>query len=137
MNAGRVVQSGSPQEVYSHPESAFTAEFLGVSNQLAGLAEAGGVRVGAQRLPYAGSVRGPATLIFRATDASLTRDTDRDASGQALLGGTLEERLFLGSVYRHYVRVEDEILMVDGTEPMEPGPVTVRVPVAKLQIYAA
>ena len=49
----------------------------------------------------------------------------------------LEERLFLGSVYRHYVRVEDETLMVDGIEPVEPGPVTVRVPVGRLQIYAA
>src|SRR5947209_5583036 len=85
MNAGRVVQSGSPQEIYSRPESAFTAEFLGVSNQLAGIAEAGGVRIGAQRLPYAGAVRGRATLIFRATDASLATDEEEAAPGHALL----------------------------------------------------
>ena len=57
-------------------------------------------------------------------------------SGQALLRGTLEERLFLGSGYRHYVRIEGESVMVDGTEPVEAGPVTVRVPVEKLKIYA-
>ena len=137
MNAGRVVQTGSPQEIYSHPESAFTAEFLGVSNQLAGIAEADGLSVGAQRLPYAGPVRGTATLIFRATDASLVADAGADTRGHALLRGVLEERLFLGSVYRHYVRVEGETLMVDGAEPVDPGPVMVRVPVAKLQIYPA
>ena len=137
MNAGRVVQSGSPQEIYSRPESAFTAEFLGVSNQLAGIAEAGGVCIGAQRLPYAGAVRGRATLIFRATDASLATDEEEAAPGHTLLRGVLEERLFLGSVYRHYVRVEGDTIMVDGTEPVEGGPVTVRVPVAKLQVYAA
>ena len=60
-----------------------------------------------------------------------------DAAGHALLRGMLEERLFLGSVYRHYVRVEGETLMVDGVEPVDPGPVTVRVPVGRLQIYAA
>ena len=108
-----------------------------VSNQLAGIAEAGGVRIGAQRLPYAGAVRGRATLIFRATDASLATDEEEAAPGHTLLRGVLEERLFLGSVYRHYVRVEGETIMVDGTEPVEGGPVTVRVPVAKLQVYAA
>jgi len=137
MNAGRVVQAGSPQEIYSNPGSAFAAEFLGVSNQLAGIAAPDGVSVGAQRLPYAGPVRGRATLIFRATDASLATGDGGPAPEQALLRGVLEERLFLGSVYRHYVRVEGETLMVDGAEPVEPGPVTVRVPVAKLQVYAA
>jgi hypothetical protein len=54
-----------------------------------------------------------------------------------ILQGTLEERLFLGAAYRHYVRVEGESLMVDGPEPVEPGPVTVRVPAEKLMVYAA
>jgi putative spermidine/putrescine transport system ATP-binding protein len=137
MNAGRVVQSGSPQEIYSRPERAFTAEFLGVSNQLAGIAAAGGVSVGAQRLPYAGPVRGPAVLIVRATDASLATDRGEAELGHALLDGVLEERFFLGSVYRHYIRVDDETVLVDRTEPVEPGPVTVRVPVAKVQVFAA
>ena len=137
MNAGRVVQAGSPQEIYFRPESAFAAEFLGVSNQLTGTAEADSVSVGTQRLPYAGPMRGPVTLVFKATDATLAAGADPDDAGQALLRGTLEERLFLGSVYRHYVRVEGETLMVDGAEPVNPGPVTVRVPVGKLQVYAA
>src|SRR5262249_17720895 len=36
MNGGRVVQTGTPQDVYFRPENAFAAEFLGVSNRLAG-----------------------------------------------------------------------------------------------------
>jgi ABC-type Fe3+/spermidine/putrescine transport system ATPase subunit len=137
MNTGRVVQAGSPQEIYFRPQSAFAAEFLGVSNQLAGTADADSVSVGAQRVPYAGPMRGPITLIFKATDATLAVGAASDDAEHAVLRGMLEERLFLGSVYRHYVRIEDETLMVDGAEPVEPGPVTVRVPVARLQIYAA
>ena len=136
MNAGRVVQAGSPQDIYFRPENAFAAEFLGVSNQLAGTAEAGSLSVGAQRLPYTGPVRGSATLLFKATDATVIPGDLTTESGQALLRGTLEERLFLGSGYRHYVRIEGESVMVDGTEPVEAGPVTVRVPVEKLKIYA-
>jgi len=41
------------------------------------------------------------------------------------------------TLYRHYVRVADEVLMVDAAAPVEPGPVTVRLPAAKPQVYAA
>jgi len=40
------------------------------------------------------------------------------------------------TLYRHYVRVADEVLMVDAAAPVEPGPVTVRE-AAKPQVYAA
>ena len=137
MDAGHVVQASSPQEMYFRPQSAFAAEFLGVSNQLAGTASADGVSVGAQRVPYAGPLRGPITLIFKATDATLAVGAAHDDAEHVVLRGVLEERLFLGSVYRHYVRIGDDTLMVDAAEPVEPGPVAVRVPVARLQIYAA
>jgi putative spermidine/putrescine transport system ATP-binding protein len=42
MNGGRVEQIGSPQEVYEHPQSRFVAQFIGVSNMLAGAIEAPG-----------------------------------------------------------------------------------------------
>jgi putative spermidine/putrescine transport system ATP-binding protein len=137
MNAGQVVQQGSPQAIYFQPESAFAAEFLGVSNQLRGTASEGALAIGAQRLPYAGPVRGPATLVFKASDAVLVRGGDAPAATDPLLRGTLEERLFLGAVYRHYVRTEGDTLMVDASEPVEPGPVAVRIPAGKLQVYAA
>jgi ABC-type Fe3+/spermidine/putrescine transport system ATPase subunit len=137
MNAGRVVQAGSPQEIYFRPGSAFAAEFLGVSNQLHATAEAGGLVVEGQRLPYTGSVRGAATLIFKASDAALVVDGTTPAAGEAVLRGILEEELFLGSVYRHYVRVGSELVMADAGEPVAPGPVGVRIPATKLQVYPA
>src|SRR5262245_15201624 len=137
MNAGQVVQQGSPQEIYFRPRSAFAAEFLGVSNQLRGTAADGALRIGEQRLPYAGPVRGPAMLVFKASDAVLLPAGEGSAGAAALLRGVLEERLFLGAVYRHYVQVAGETLMVDAAEPVEPGPVAVRIPPAKLQVYAA
>ena len=137
MNAGRIVQAGSPQEIYFRPGSAFAAEFLGVSNQLRATAEADGLAVEGQRLPYGGAVRGAGTVIFKASDAVLLADGTPPGPGDAVLRGVLEEHLFLGSVYRHYVRVGGELVMVDAAEPAPVGPVTVRIPAAKLQVYPA
>jgi ABC-type Fe3+/spermidine/putrescine transport system ATPase subunit len=35
MNAGRIVQIGTPHEVYEHPASRFVADFIGIANIIA------------------------------------------------------------------------------------------------------
>jgi iron(III) transport system ATP-binding protein len=42
MKAGRIVQQGSPRDIYLRPNSVFTADFMGRSNLLPGVLEAGG-----------------------------------------------------------------------------------------------
>jgi ABC-type Fe3+/spermidine/putrescine transport system ATPase subunit len=137
MNGGRVDQAGSPEAVYFRPETAFAAEFLGVSNQLRGTAAAGGVRVGSQTLPYAGPVRGPAVVVFKASDGTLVTAAEglAPAPGEVVLQGLLEERLFLGAAYRHYLRVHGDVVLVDAPGPVEPGPAAIRLPAEKLQVY--
>ncbi|OGK76687.1 MAG: hypothetical protein A2X53_17820 [Candidatus Rokubacteria bacterium GWA2_70_23] len=71
MHAGDVVQEGSPEEIYLEPTSAFAADFLGVSNRLDAIAEAGLLRVGDQELPYEGPLRGSVLAIVRSSDLSL------------------------------------------------------------------
>jgi putative spermidine/putrescine transport system ATP-binding protein len=46
LDAGAVIQIGTPAEVYRRPRSRFVAEFLGAANLLAGRVEGGQVRVG-------------------------------------------------------------------------------------------
>ncbi|HTS20780.1 MAG TPA: ABC transporter ATP-binding protein [Casimicrobiaceae bacterium] len=36
LNSGRIEQQGTPEEMYSHPQSQFTAEFMGSNNHLPG-----------------------------------------------------------------------------------------------------
>ncbi|MEM9700203.1 MAG: ABC transporter ATP-binding protein [Pseudomonadota bacterium] len=50
MSAGRVEQKGTPQDIYHRPANAFVADFIGKTNFMRGVAEAGGVRVGSQLL---------------------------------------------------------------------------------------
>jgi ABC-type Fe3+/spermidine/putrescine transport system ATPase subunit len=138
MDQGRVVQLGTPQDIYLRPATAFAAEFLGVSNQLEGEADAGHLVLAGQTVRYAGPIRGRATVIFRAADVQLEDPAAPAREGQAgvlTLAGVLEESLFLGAHYRHYVRVGSNLLLADSPDPRPSGPVRLLLPSEKVQIY--
>jgi len=133
MNAGRVVQSGTPEVVYRQPATEFAADFLGVGNALEARAEAGALVLAGQRLAYAGGEEGPVVVILRSSDLALSPGAA--ATAGPALAGALEESLFLGAYYRHYVRVGSALVMVDGPTPAPPGPVTVTVPPDRIRVY--
>jgi ABC-type Fe3+/spermidine/putrescine transport system ATPase subunit len=130
MNAGAVVQAGPPEDVYRRPADAFAADFLGVTTRLAGRAEAGRLEIAGQSLPYAGPVRGPVEVVLRAADLSLA------APDPPALVGRVEESLFLGTHYRHYVRLGHVLVMIDGAEAVPAGPVGVIIPPDALRVFA-
>jgi ABC-type Fe3+/spermidine/putrescine transport system ATPase subunit len=129
LNAGAVVQSGPPEDVYRRPADAFAADFLGVTTRVSGVAEAGRLRIAGQSVPYGGPLRGPVLAVLRSSDLRL------DAPAAATLTGQLEESLFLGAHYRHYVRIGDTLVMVDSPEARTPGRVTLAVPDDALRVY--
>ena len=129
MNAGAVVQAGTPEDVYRRPADAFAADFLGVTTRLAGRAEAGWIEVAGQRLPYGGPRRGAVEVVLRSSDLAL------ETPGAPGLAGHLEESLFLGTHYRHYVRVGHALLMIDGAAPVPAGPVSVIIPPDALRVF--
>jgi iron(III) transport system ATP-binding protein len=133
MNRGVVAQSGTPEQVYLEPATEFVADFLGVGNRLEARAESGVLHLEGQRLPYGGPARGPVLVILRSSDLGLAGA----AGGTPALAGTVEESLFLGAYYRHYVRVGAAVLMVDGPAPAPPGPVTITVPPDRVRVYPA
>jgi len=133
LHAGQVVQSGAPEDVYRRPASVFAADFLGVGTRFEGRAEAGSLHVAGHRLPYDGGARGPVLVVVRSSDVTL--EPREATASQSALVGRVEERLFLGAFYRHYVRVGDTLLMADSPEPVGEGPVTVRVASDRLRVY--
>ena len=133
LHAGQVVQSGAPEDVYRRPASVFAADFLGVGTRFEGRAEAGSLHVAGHRLPYDGGARGPVLVVVRSSDVML--EPREATASQSVLVGRVEERLFLGAFYRHYVRVGDTLLMADSPEPVGEGPVTVRVAPDRLRVY--
>jgi putative spermidine/putrescine transport system ATP-binding protein len=98
MNAGRIEQIGTPQEIYEHPASLFAADFIGISNVLGGTVDAAGrlaTEDGSFALPDgAGAQSGNAgALVIRPEHVEI------DAPG-AQLRGTVIETVYAGSELR-------------------------------------
>ncbi len=135
MDQGMIVQVGTPQEIYLKPTTAFAAEFLGVSNQLEGEVTDGKLVVAGQSIPYTGPVRGKVTVIFRASDVQMEEPSAPPRGGTVALTGVLEESLFLGAHYRHYIRLADGMVMADSPDLRRPGPIRLVLPADKVQVY--
>ncbi len=135
MDQGTIVQTGTPQEIYLKPGTAFAAEFLGVSNQMEGQVADGKLVLAGQSVPYAGPVRGKAIVIFRASDVQMEEPSAVPRQGMVSLTGVLEESLFLGAHYRHYIRLGEVMVMADSPDPRAAGPVRLVLPAEKVQVY--
>jgi putative spermidine/putrescine transport system ATP-binding protein len=104
MDHGRIVQIGTPTDIYHRPASAFVADFVGSVNRLQGAVDGGTWRCGNAALPWpagapAGSVNGHAEVMVRPEDVRVAAD----AAGA--ISGRLTGRFFLGSRTRLIVDI--------------------------------
>ena len=106
MRDGRMVQVGTPAEVYERPNSRFVAEFLGSANILPGEASGrGSVAVHDATIATPPHAAGPVLLALRPERLRLG-----DAGGINRLAGTLIASIYAGETLTHTVR------LVDGTD---------------------
>ncbi|MFH2116122.1 MAG: ABC transporter ATP-binding protein, partial [Spirochaetota bacterium] len=124
MNKGRIMQFGSPEDVYHRPNSSFVADFVGKSNFLSGSYEPEGEGTGAfilsngQRIPVLGSAApaGADRMMIRPETMSLSDKTPSSAAdvpGTCGVAGTVEYVTFLGEVvYYHLILATGETVMV-------------------------
>lgn len=139
MDSGLVRQIGTPEEIYRAPTTAFVAEFLGVTNVLAGKVTADGqsVAVAGATVPHCTSEDSPGadvTVVFKADAAWLVEDAA--PADAAIFEGNLVEVFFVGSTYRHYVAVGQEMLLVDSPRRVAQPDIRVAVPYDELRIYS-
>jgi len=148
MNGGRVEQAGSPREVYEEPSTEFVADFLGVSNLLAGHASADGagscvLKVGERTFRAAQgatSSRGEVKAMIRPERIVVEQ---HDTPGDNRLPGLVERAVFLGSSFELHVRVVGgdvlkAFLPNDGTAmpAAEGAAVTLHLPPDALRVLA-
>ena len=160
LDAGRIAQAGSPEEIYNRPASPFVADFMGADNMimLEGRLDgaevslpAGADHLAAQlaleRLPtrpaLAGSAARRFAAYFRGEAAILLGDAERRPDDRAsrdavLLRGRVQEVSYPGGVWRHVVGVGGQSFLVDDAERHPPGTaVRVRLPVETLFLFPA
>jgi putative spermidine/putrescine transport system ATP-binding protein len=111
MRAGRLEQLAPPTTVYAKPATAFVAEFVGLTNRLAGFVRDGAVEVRGVRLPLIspGGPDGASVALVRPEAVSLSTATDTSTGP---LVGTVIALAFLGAVSRVTVDLGDATVLV-------------------------
>jgi iron(III) transport system ATP-binding protein len=114
MNAGRIEQIGTPQDVYDRPNSKFVARFIGGSNVIDALHVSGNqVRVGDHTLDVGqGEFAGPGkemSICVKMHDVELL--PDEPMAGNNVLPGVVRGHAYLGSHRDYVVDVGQELLI--------------------------
>jgi putative spermidine/putrescine transport system ATP-binding protein len=110
MRDGRLEQLAPPTEVYARPASAFVAEFVGLTNRLAGTVSGATVTVRGRDLPLVETATppGPVTALIRPEAVTLASDA---AAESGPLTGTVIAATFLGATSRVTVDLGDTTIM--------------------------
>jgi iron(III) transport system ATP-binding protein len=132
MNSGRILRSGTPEEIYTEPGSRFVAEFIGQCNFLTGrLARAadGTHRLIRPEFPDGIAVRGgepgaEATIAVRPEDIVVTENPARhDGPQPAVLDVS-----YLGDHYQYRLAVGDIQLIAVCSHRLGAGPIQLHIP---------
>jgi spermidine/putrescine transport system ATP-binding protein len=149
MDGGRIMQLGSPEEVYREPLNEFVADFLGVANLLdvecvsdTGLVRTirfGEFTLDAQVPP--GHAAGPGRAVIRPESVELA---EGGLTGANRLPGMVDRTVFLGSTTQVMVRLPQGAVLqalitnASGSGSFSTGqPVTVCLPPQALRVLAA
>ncbi len=105
LDAGRVLQSGEPAELFRHPRNSYVAEFLGAENVFAGgVTTENGETIfhsGPLAIHVAGSaVAGSCHAIIRAEEILVARTTLAPSSARNQFGGRVTEIASVGPLWR-------------------------------------
>jgi len=125
MNAGRIEQIGTPQDVYDRPNSKFVARFIGGSNVIDAKHVAGNeVSIGGHTLHVGeGEFAGPGkdmSICVKMHDVEILTDAAA-AVGNNMLPGVVRSHAYLGS-HRDYVVDVGQDLLVSAPPALELPP---------------
>jgi iron(III) transport system ATP-binding protein len=121
MHAGKLIEVGSPHQLYTRPKRKFTATFLGLTNLIEGkvLDVDGDSRPGKMEttkgiLTFVPSTTlkkdQPAVISIRPENIPLLKDKPQGLEN--VLDGTVKEAVFMGDAYHCKVAVGDDLLAV-------------------------
>ena len=109
MNAGRIDQLGTPEDIYDRPQSEFVARFIGASNIIRGIArDANHIEFGGASLQVVGArltAGQGAAVAIRQHDIYLSEIAPQ--SPQNALQARVKRQVFLGATRDYLVETSD------------------------------
>jgi iron(III) transport system ATP-binding protein len=124
MNAGKIDQLGTPEEIYDRPQSEFVARFIGASNVINGIArDADHIGFAGATLQVVGEKLDPgqrAVVAIRQHDIQLS--TRAPPSPENVVKATVTRQVFLGASRDYMVETADgtTLRIVTATENAVP-----------------
>ena len=116
LRAGRLVQEGTPREVYHQPVDRFTAAFMGEANFFDGKPESRGLRLADGSLVAWPGLPPPtaaeATVAVRPEEISVSVEQPLPADNLAFLPGEIEHVIFAGAIATCLVRAGGMLVKV-------------------------
>lgn len=138
MHNGKILQVGTPEEVYRHPANLFVADFIGINSILRiPLKSQNVLRIGNLETTVQ-SEKDIAHVVIRAEEAQISRQMKTPEKDSLLLEGTVSSKLYLGSKYRFEIKVEgiDDLLFINHDQDFKIGEsVYISVPKGSYFIY--
>jgi iron(III) transport system ATP-binding protein len=128
MHLGRIVEVGTPQELYARPQTRFTATFLGEISYVTGTAEADGESTVTVRTPW-GPVRGGlaatvssgAPVVAGIRPEHVTLSSQRPPGAPNVLAGTVMTTSYEGTRVKYRVAVGDLTILAYGAPHFSAG----------------
>jgi ABC-type Fe3+/spermidine/putrescine transport system ATPase subunit len=114
MQAGRLIQEGTAQEVYARPRTRFVSTFIGAANALGGRRLGGRVTLDVGPSFAAPGPDGPVVAVVRPEAMTVSATADRLPAGATLfIAGRVADAVFLGSHVDYRIAVGDQIVAVE------------------------
>jgi iron(III) transport system ATP-binding protein len=139
LNGGRIEQQGTPEQMYSAPETLFTADFMGSNNRLTGrvaevrdgtaLLEGDGWRLWGMAKPGAAPGRDAVGMV------RLERIRIAEGPGENRLPAELSTSMYLGDKWEHLFHVGEVRVRAYGDAPLGPGRHWLEVPPRFLWVF--
>jgi ABC-type Fe3+/spermidine/putrescine transport system ATPase subunit len=117
IDAGRIVQTGVPEEIFHHPSSAFVAGFMGADNAVEVIASNGSLTAAKGQSGSDRRVR----AHFRSDAARLAASDAPPNGGDLVLEGVVAQSVYVGQGYRYRVRTEGAEVWVHAPERLAEG----------------
>jgi len=139
LDEGRIVQDGTPQELYNEPASLFASEFMGSNNVIASKVHArdgGTVQIALAGTPLWGQARGgtaasqDATGVIRLEEVALA-----DGPGDNRVPVRHETSIYLGGRFEHVFDANGVQIRAYSLQPVNGGPHWLHLPAERLWVF--
>jgi ABC-type Fe3+/spermidine/putrescine transport system ATPase subunit len=117
IDAGRVVQVGTPEEIFQRPTSAFVAGFMGADNALDVVATSAGT----YRAANGGTAEEPRWRAHFRSDAARFGPPLQAGDAALVIEGVVAQQIYVGQGYRYRVRAAGADIWVHAPERVAEG----------------